>query len=161
VVIQETEEEIVKEIEYQTEPEKFRQGIYDVREFFNSNKLFCGVFRDGKIEGVYFSNGLIDARRIFSIVKVKGEYSLNEGTLKLIIARSNYFYIMHILLLVFGVVVTTMIFFDDGPPKTFIVFPWFIVLMNYVIYFFGYRSREMQIIQNFEHFLGVGKDLLD
>ncbi|MDG1331197.1 MAG: hypothetical protein P8P74_02630, partial [Crocinitomicaceae bacterium] len=78
----------MKEVSYTKEPEAFEQAIHSIQKFFHANKRFQGIFLGGTIDGYYLSNRLIYFRRMFSIVRLNGSYSLEGGTINLKISKS-------------------------------------------------------------------------
>lgn len=149
--------EPMKEFHFSEDPEVLREALSLFKQGLNRHKQFHGLFRAGKIDGVFFSTGLIDIKRMFSLMNVQGHYNLENGTLFLKLSRSLYFYLLIAVMIVFEIASLSMIVSNEQAPKLFVLFPTVIVVINLTAYIYGYHSREKEFMRTFLHCLNQVK----
>jgi len=149
--------ESMKEFHFSEDPEVLREALSLFKHDLNRNNQFRGLFRSGKIDGVFFSTGLLDIKRMFSIMNVQGHYDLEKGKLYLKLSRSTYFYLLIAIMIVFEIASLLMIGTNEQAPKLFVLFPTVIVVINLTAYIYGYHSREKEFIRTFLHYLNQVK----
>lgn len=145
----------MKEVEYWEKPEVLEETIHSFLQNLKKYDQFHGVFYQGKIDGLYFSTRWLDMRRIFSLVTLKGSFNSNQGTIKFKISRSNYFFVIHLLLIVFGIGMSGMILNNNQIPELVILFPIGLVIINFFLYHNAYMAREKEITSLFKHYIEV------
>jgi len=87
-------------------PEQVANILTSLRRDNYLSKTFEGTAKNGLLRGFYTKIALYNSGVVIGYVKIKGQYDLNEGNLKLDVAPSNLYWIVMALSVVVVVFLT-------------------------------------------------------